>query len=160
MNFEFAVDLESHANRKSGGSETESGEQSNFYRQRSASACARLLSHNDVHIHKVKEHSPSNEAFDTFEQCLHVCNEIESIMAYHYWDETDTKSYRFEEIYPVRNDADLRNASQALEQFDRNSTSLENLEKLKRHLDGDIEKFLHERFNILRKEKEIEEMSS
>ena len=45
----------------------------------------------------------SQQVFDTFEQCLHISDEMESVMAYYYKDEDDSKSYNFEEIFDIDN---------------------------------------------------------
>ncbi|KAL5006657.1 hypothetical protein ScPMuIL_015463 [Solemya velum] len=44
-----------------------------------------------------------SQLFDTFEQCLHVSNEMESAMAYYYKDESDKQCYNFQEIFNLNN---------------------------------------------------------
>lgn len=46
---------------------------------------------------------PCQLIFDTFEQCLHVSNEMESAIAYYYRDENNSQTYNFQEIYNIDN---------------------------------------------------------
>ena len=44
------------------------------------------------------------QIFDTFEQCLQMSNQQDSVMAYYYKYEDDQSCYNFEEIYDVNTD--------------------------------------------------------
>ncbi|XP_060068217.1 patatin-like phospholipase domain-containing protein 2 [Ylistrum balloti] len=46
---------------------------------------------------------PCQLIFDTFEQCLHISNEMESTIAYYYRDENNSNTYNFQEIYNIDN---------------------------------------------------------
>lgn len=53
--------------------------------------------------HLQASHIPCQQIFDTFEQCLHISNEMESVMAYYYKDENNSQCYNFQEIYNIDN---------------------------------------------------------
>ncbi|XP_041365493.1 1-acylglycerol-3-phosphate O-acyltransferase Pnpla3-like [Gigantopelta aegis] len=43
------------------------------------------------------------EVFDTFDQCLNVTNQMESVLSYYYEDENNKGCYKFEEIFSLKN---------------------------------------------------------
>lgn len=189
LNFEFAVDLDSDIAKKHTTSvdciphhidavhllcerrprsDSASGRLSAgsplIQRKRSESACASLNTgatapffpkkHKDSHL-KV-----NTEVFDTFEQCLHVTNQMESIMAYHYQDEDNKDCYRFEEIYSFREgDIDLgtflRQAqTSAYEDMDisfdnAKSEAIPRKWKSTTHLENDLEEFVGQRSELV-----------
>lgn len=61
-----------------------------------------VVIHADPHLLKEKN-IDCNQVFDTFEQCLHVSNQMESVMAYYYKDESNRQCYNFQEIFNLDN---------------------------------------------------------
>ncbi|XP_033731125.1 patanin-like phospholipase domain-containing protein, partial [Pecten maximus] len=58
---------------------------------------------------------PCQLIFDTFEQCLHISNEMESAIAYYYKDENNSQTYNFQEIYNIDNvDLDIPNTIETI----------------------------------------------
>lgn len=60
----------------------------------------------NVHLNATGDHI-SDQLFDTFEQCLHISNEMESVMAYYYKDEYNGQCYNMQEIFDIDN-VDIR----------------------------------------------------
>lgn len=169
LNFEFAVDLDTKKNQTQSNNASGSLDPLPLHgddmrglrlgaRPRSDSSCARLNS--PLLLKKHLQSSGVNaEWFDTFEQCLHVTNQMESVMAYHYRDEGNTGCYMFEELYtfaegdietgfennqPETVDFGERPKSQSEGHFDK---------KVKlTHLEKDLEEFLGQRSIIVLKE--------
>ncbi|XP_050409774.1 patatin-like phospholipase domain-containing protein 2 isoform X1 [Patella vulgata] len=46
--------------------------------------------------------APCQQLFDTFEQCLHVTNHLDSVLSYHYQDPNNKGCYKFAEIYSLK----------------------------------------------------------
>lgn len=103
---------------------------------------------NDMHIQPALDDSTSDsdkphdivlegdtpvtqEYYDTFEQCLHVTNQMESIMAYHYWDDT-TGCMQFEEIFSFQEE-DINMSSLSLRLGQSKSLSSDNLPRMSGH---------------------------
>lgn len=96
----------------------------------------------------------SQQVFDTFEQCLHISDEMESVMAYYYKDEDDSKSYNFEEIFDIDNTdinfpVNLPNTSKSEE----SNTSTQDLSwdsyvEMKPEIEQETEDFINEILNI------------
>lgn len=108
---------------------------------------------------KPKEAKVNPEMFDTFEQCLHVTNQMESIMAYHYQDEDNKDCYRFEEIYSFRegdidiltfvNHSDNSSACQEVDDtMDHFKKAFPRKWKSTTHLETDIEEFVGQRSDL------------
>lgn len=126
-------------------------------RPRSDSASGRLNSHSQHKPKHCMDPGLDPEMYDTFEQCLHVTNHMDSVMAYHYQDENNKDCYRFEELFTFREgDIDISNllsdtdqsaagASGGLSQA--RSLSLQNC-----HLKEDLEEFIGQRSDVLVKE--------
>lgn len=60
----------------------------------------------NIHLNTTGEQA-SNQLFDTFEQCLHISNEMESVMAYYYKDECNKECYSVQEIFDI-DDVDIK----------------------------------------------------
>lgn len=60
----------------------------------------------NIHLNATGEQA-SNQLFDTFEQCLHISNEMESVMAYYYKDERNKDCYSVQEIFDI-DDVDIK----------------------------------------------------
>ncbi|OWF56590.1 patatin-like phospholipase domain-containing protein 2 [Mizuhopecten yessoensis] len=66
---------------------------------------------------------PCQLIFDTFEQCLHISNEQESVMAYYYKDENNSNTYNFQEIYNIDNvDMNIPNTIDLMQSSNSSST--------------------------------------
>ena len=136
-------------------------------RPRSGSAHGRLRKY-DFHLKEAiaQELKENDELFDTFENCLHVTNQMESIMAYYYQDEGNRDCFKFEEIYSLREvdlSIPLDNLSKAEDSSNllelplsprSRSLSLSQMTNKKHHFESDIEHFVEDRSNIIIKEKE------
>jgi hypothetical protein len=60
----------------------------------------------NVHLNTTGDNM-SDQLFDTFEQCLHISNEMESVIAYYYKDEHNRQCYNMQEIFSIDN-VDIR----------------------------------------------------
>lgn len=166
LNFEFAMDLDSDIR---GQNKAECAAESNHrqhieairlfqqQRPRSDSASGRLNSQGTLrrNISTSKEHSLNGDMYDTFEQCLHVTNQMESIMAYHYQDENNKGCYRFEEIYTFREgEIDLSSPLTVQEDNDTGSPSRARSLSLGQHhhMKEDLEEFIGHRSEVIVKE--------
>ena len=131
-------------------------------RKRSGSATATVNTGMLPNIQrKQKDLKVNPEMFDTFEQCLHVTNQMESIMAYHYQDEDNKDIYRFEEIYSFREgDIDIvtfmkHSESEPCEEVDlafdeawKDQAFPARKWKSTTHLESDIEEFVGQRSDV------------
>ena len=55
------------------------------------------------------------EVFDTFDQCLNVTNQMESVLSYYYEDENNKGCYKFEEIFSLKNiDVNLSKSAEVI----------------------------------------------
>lgn len=96
----------------------------------------------------------SQQVFDTFEQCLHISDEMESVMAYYYKDEDDSKSYNFEEIFDIDNTdinfpVNLPNTSKSEESnTSKQDLSWDSYVELKPEIEQETEDFINEILNI------------
>lgn len=188
LNFEFAVDLDSHLSKRQNASidsiphhidsvhlrcerrprsDSASGRLntgSPLLRRRRSDSANAAMNVNAAHPPKKPRDQKANvEVFDTFEQCLHVTNQMESIMAYHYQDEDNKDCYRFEEIYSFREgDIDLvtfmkQTDNSAFKEeadvtFDPEHTGSQEGAcrwKSTSHLESDIEEFVGQRSDVL-----------
>lgn len=175
LNFEFAVDFDSDLRKKSIATNTDSETSMDMEellippqtRPRSDSAHGRLWSH-EFHLREAiaQELRENHELLDTFENCLHVSNQMESIMAYYYQDEGQKDCFKFEEIYALR-DTDVgvplaglkkqkekQDLLSPVPEMRERSLSLGEIMKKTPHLERDLEQFLENRSDIMRKEKE------
>ncbi|XP_076116296.1 patatin-like phospholipase domain-containing protein 2 [Mytilus galloprovincialis] len=88
----------------------------------------------------------NQEIFDTFEQCLHISNEMESVMAYYYKDEEDTQRYNFEEIFDIdKMDMNLPSPSKDIHSPD---LSWDSYMEMKPEIEQETEDFINELLNI------------
>ncbi|WAR03168.1 PLPL2-like protein [Mya arenaria] len=173
LNFEFAVDLDSDTAREPTGSLLNLPHSSNVHllypqhRPRSDSAGARLGSPNVPFKTQQKNSGLGDEFFDTFEQCLHVTNQMESVMAYHYRDEGNKDCFKFEEIFTFEESdiklnscsEDNQSASATTKQAcrPRSNSAGHHLIPCKPHLECDLEEFLGQRSDIVLQEMETQE---
>lgn len=96
-------------------------------------------------VSNMKENNLQNQqVFDTFEQCLHITNELESAIAYYYKDEDDTKRFNFEEIFNIDDvDIDIPSPTKSYEGDDKDLTWDSYLE-LKPEIERETEEFIHD----------------
>lgn len=169
LNFEFAMDLDSDLHNQKRPSQVDSARHIDAVRlmcqqqrKRSDSASGRLSTSSDDEPAPKKVHDPvlTTDFYDTFEQCLHVTNQMESVMAYHYQDEDNRDCIRFEEIYIFREgDIDLSSLLSDLDtgsQSRARSLSLGNYMKKNGHISDDLEEFVGQRSDIVKKKHDEE----
>lgn len=96
-------------------------------------------------LSKMKENSLHNQqVFDTFEQCLHITNELESAIAYYYKDEDDAKRYNFEEIFDIDEmDIDIPSPTERSENSDKD-LSWDSYVEMKPEIEQETEDFIHD----------------
>ncbi|XP_067655192.1 1-acylglycerol-3-phosphate O-acyltransferase Pnpla3-like [Haliotis asinina] len=76
--------------------------------------------------HCSASNAPCQEIFDTFEQCLHITNQMESALSYYYEDPTNKGCYKFEEIFSLKNvDVDLHESRSVRTGVCESSTEVE-----------------------------------
>lgn len=96
----------------------------------------------------------NQQVFDTFEQCLHISDEMESVMAYYYKDEDDSKSYNFEEIFDIDNtDINFPVNLPTTPKSEESNTSTQDLSwdsyvEMKPEIEQETEDFINEILNI------------
>ncbi|CAC5424948.1 unnamed protein product [Mytilus coruscus] len=88
----------------------------------------------------------NQEIFDTFEQCLHITNEMESVMAYYYKDEEDTQCYNFEEIFDI-DKMDMNLPSPSKDSYSPD-LSWDSYMEMKPEIEQETEDFINELLNI------------
>ena len=108
------------------------------------------------------------ECFDTFEHCLHVSNQMESIMAYYYQEEGHKDCFKFEEIYALRDTDEsvpLDGLSKQNEVGDLHGLTAESRERSLSlgevirqtpYVQSDLEEFFEDKSNIMSYEKETQ----
>ncbi|KAL4225553.1 Patatin-like phospholipase domain-containing protein 2 [Mactra antiquata] len=166
LNFEFAMDLDSDLKNQRELFDSAHHHADNIHflykqRPRSGSANGRLSGERDKRKQKESTSTLYSDVFDSIEQCLHVTNQMESIMAYHYWDENNRESCRFEEIYTFQ-EGDI-NLSKLFQkdidlQFDsksrhRSHSFGHSTKKSKCTLEDDLEDFAGHKLEVVMKEK-------
>ena len=109
----------------------------------------------DTDVSAMKESMLHNQqVFDTFEQCLHISDEMESVMAYYYKDEDDSKSYNFEEIFDIDNtDINFPVNLPTTTKSEESDTSTQDLSwdsymEMKPEIEQETEDFINEILNI------------
>lgn len=173
LNFEFAVDLDSditHATNASLDSiPIPAREHVHLVypslRPRSDSAAARLGSPRARLNNQFRNSGVDFETYDTFEQCLHVTNQMESIMAYHYQDEENKDCFKFEEIFtfdeydiplPEASGGDEPSAGGDVLTRPRSLSMGSKCVECKSHLQADLEEFLGQRSDVVLREMQEE----
>lgn len=183
LNFEFAMDLDSDLRKRRGGiggslqhieavrmlcqqrgRSASTGQSNSGPRPRSDSACARLVSTREHQSLIEAKPSPQTDMYNTFEQAMHVTNQMETVMAYHYEDENNKGCYRFEEIYTYREgDIDM---SSLLEDADcsgnigtRSLSRARSLSLGHCHMTEELEEFVALRADVVIKEQEHDDLS-
>ena len=108
------------------------------------------------------------EWFDTFEHCLHVSNQMESMLAYYYQEEGRKDCFKFEEIYALRETDETVPLAGLSKQVDttelqtlaveprERSLSLGQIIKQTPHVETDLEQFFEDKSSIICHEKETE----
>lgn len=176
LNFEFAMDLDSDLRNRRAIPQIDAAQQIEAVRllcqqqrRRRKSAGGRLSTSSDDEptTKSCVEPYLNTEIYDTFEQCLHVTNQMESVMAYHYQDENNKNCYRFEEIYAFREgDINICNLLSDLEESKTESLirprslSLGDYMRRKSHIKEDLEEFVEHKSEVLIKEQQHEEMET
>lgn len=80
-------------------------------------------------------HTPCNMSYDTFENCLHVAEQMDAVLAFHYLDEKDPNTYKVTEIFALDEEIQERR----WRDFSMNSSSemsWDNYAPLKREVDS------------------------
>ena len=86
----------------------------------------------------------NSQVFDTFEQCLHISNQMESVMAYYYKDEDNPRCYNFQEIYDIDEvDMDIPSPTKNLDDLDQDLSWDDYLE-VKPELETEVEDLIQE----------------
>ena len=115
-----------------------------------------------------QEMKENHELFDTVEHCLHVSNQMESMLAYYYQEEGQKDCFKFEEIYALRETDEtvpfgglskhtetMETLAMATESGER-SLSLGEFIKQTPHVETDLEQFFEDKSSIISQEKETE----
>lgn len=168
LNFEFAMDLDSDlSNNRNTFTRSHADNLHHVeavrllqqQRPRSDSASGRLNSvasklKNKEIIKNKNDHMDDNDIYDTFEQCLHVTNQMESVMAYHYRDENNAGCYLFEEIYTFR-EGEINLSGLVTDPDESVPESLSRARSLSlghTHIKEDLEQFVGVRSDVIAKE--------